>query len=272
MPADFGAALDLVNADRVPGQPPCAPEDLSAALAGKAEIDRYWWNHFGGVKVLVAENERGGVVGFAAYAVTRDTNEGYILWVHGREKPAVIRALLRHIGDELRGFDVKAFWIATPLALGFEGLPVRHRKATHSVLRSLGFYGEDDWLLMQGKPAEVAQVVGRVRKQRGKEAWDIVISDAGKKTVAEAKVELGPDGIGFLWWIEVDPKARGKGYGRALLGQARKVLGDAGADRVVLFVDHDNPEERDRRPAIKMYEEEGFEVVDHLYSYQYEAR
>jgi hypothetical protein len=37
---------------------------------------------------------------------------------------------------------------------------------------------------------------------------------------------------------------------------------------VVLFVDHDDPESRDRRPALELYLAEGFTVVDHLWSYR----
>ena len=37
---------------------------------------------------------------------------------------------------------------------------------------------------------------------------------------------------------------------------------------VVLFVDHDDPKARDRRPALELYLAEGFAVVDHLWSYR----
>jgi hypothetical protein len=46
------------------------------------------------------------------------------------------------------------------------------------------------------------------------------------------------------------------------------VLAEEGAAEVVLFVDHDDPAGRDRRPALELYLAEGFTIVDHLWSYQ----
>jgi hypothetical protein len=37
---------------------------------------------------------------------------------------------------------------------------------------------------------------------------------------------------------------------------------------MILFVDRDDPVGRDRRPALALYESEGFAVVDHLWSYR----
>ena len=65
---------------------------------------------------------------------------------------------------------------------------------------------------------------------------------------------------------------RGRGLGRRLLAQALATLAEHGARSAMLFVDHDDPANRDRRPAIALYESMGFQVVDHLFSYERTVR
>jgi len=71
-----------------------------------------------------------------------------------------------------------------------------------------------------------------------------------------------------IWWLEVEPEFRRRGLGRQLLRAARSALAEAGVADVILLVDHDDPQARDRRPALDLYEAEGFTVVDHLWSYR----
>lgn len=76
-------------------------------------------------------------------------------------------------------------------------------------------------------------------------------------------------GTGVLWWIGVEPAARGRGLGRALLGTALDVLHRMGATEVILFVDDDAPpgDDRDRTAAKALYESSGFDEIDRLYSF-----
>ncbi len=84
-----------------------------------------------------------------------------------------------------------------------------------------------------------------------------------------AELSLPAPGLGVIWWLEIEPEHRRRGLGRQLLRAAR-----TGAwprrrwTEVVLFVDHDDPKARDRRPALELYLAEGFTVVDHLWSYR----
>ena len=162
---------------------------------------------------------------------------------------------------------VRAFWIATPLTLGMEALPAHHRPITHASLTRLGFSAHDEWLRMLGRPVTEAAETARV-EPRGPKEWELTIRDPSDATVGTATVELGRDGTGIVWWLEVKPAYRRRSYGRALLLQSTKLLGSAGAERLILYVDHDDPYTRDRRPAIGLYQNVGFRTVDHLWSYE----
>jgi ribosomal protein S18 acetylase RimI-like enzyme len=59
-----------------------------------------------------------------------------------------------------------------------------------------------------------------------------------------------------------------RGMGRALLQQAMRFLALRGAQSVAGCVDHDDPRDRDRRPAVRLLESVDFEDVDHLWSYE----
>ncbi|MEU2490963.1 GNAT family N-acetyltransferase [Streptomyces sp. NPDC007883] len=91
----------------------------------------------------------------------------------------------------------------------------------------------------------------------------------GDRIAAETVVGLPLRGTGVLWWIGVEPHARGRGVGRAVLGSALGVLRGLGATEVILYVDDDAPpgDERDRTAANALYESAGFMEVDRLHSY-----
>jgi ribosomal protein S18 acetylase RimI-like enzyme len=75
-------------------------------------------------------------------------------------------------------------------------------------------------------------------------------------------------GIGVIWWIEVQPEARGAGIGRHLVDTALDLLWKSGAREAILYVDDDEPgAERDRTAANRLYDACGFVEVDRLYSY-----
>jgi ribosomal protein S18 acetylase RimI-like enzyme len=92
--------------------------------------------------------------------------------------------------------------------------------------------------------------------------------DAGGRLAGGAELSLPAPGVGVIWWLEIEPEYRRQGLGRQLLRAARSVLAEEGVDDVILFVDHDDPKARDRRPALELYQAEGFTVVDHLWSYR----
>ncbi|MGH7687867.1 MAG: GNAT family N-acetyltransferase [Candidatus Dormibacteria bacterium] len=264
---DIDAIAALVNADRVLGLPRCRPDDIRLAVLGAATMERAWWDNFRRLETIVATNGS-SVVGAASFAVHSTENRGYLLWLEAREEPSVVTTLLDATIDRLSPLrNVRGFWIATPLALGMEALPVEHRPVTHDALLRRGFSAHDEWLYMVGEPVSRGTDVAHV-EQVEEQKWQLTISDAAGGVIGRSTAELAHDNVGIVWWLEVQATHRRKSYGRALLLQAMQLLGAAGARRLILYVDHDDPSSRDRRPAIHLYESVGFRTVDHLWSYE----
>ena len=269
---DILAVAELIRADTLPGQPLCTVEDVRNAVAGRAEIDGGWWEALASRRTLVATLEN-NIVGAASYGIRkRDTSQfaacGFLLWLHARENQEVTEALLSSILAALYACPrVYAFWIATPLTLGVEALPIEHRPVMHRVLLDREFFGTDEWLYMKGPVFTQHPVLEKIAEvKQVKNGWKLLLHE-GKEQIAEAEIGIGKDQRGVLWWIEVQEEWRGHGFGKQLLLQARKILGDAGAQEVLLYVDHDDLAKRNRLPAIHLYQSQGFTVVDHLWSY-----
>jgi ribosomal protein S18 acetylase RimI-like enzyme len=269
---DIPAVLELLHADQLPSQPRCTARDVQHALTGQATIDQNWWEALAFIRAVVA-TEGNDVVGVASYGrqktngsgTLKADGSGCLLWLHAREERPVIEALLTAVLAALQECPrIYAFWFATPLTVGIEGLPVTHRPVTHQVLLERHLVGKDDWLYMVGPAVSHADHIADVEvTARG---WELSLQEDGE-IIAEASVGLGKGQLGVLHWLWVREDRRGRGLGTRLFLQANKLLSDAGVRTVALFVDHDDPAERDRTPAIRLYQRYGFVVVDHLWSY-----
>jgi len=272
-PHDLSVIPDLVNADLLPGQPTCSRQLVEFALRGESLVDVQWWKELANIQALVATRE-GAVVGAASYAVAPTDGSGWLLWLHAREDRAVVDVLLERILRELQACPhVYAFWIATALTLGVEALPGTQRKVTHAALGARGLVGRDTWrylvapLEASGLDAEEIAGVAQVSVPGEIPAWRLTVG-APEQPVAVAEVALGREGCGVIWWIDVEPAQRGRGIGRSLLRQAMRFLALRGARTCAAFVDHDDPTERDRRPAVRLFESLGFEEFDHLWAFE----
>lgn len=270
--ADESAVLQVINADRLPGQPLATPVMLAEALQGRSPVDGGWWAELETPTTQVATDERGAVVGVVSYAARPKDGTGQLLWLHCGEDTARAEALIGHTVAALPPRPVHAFHFASALSLGLEALPVGHRRATAAALERAEFTGERLWRYMRRDlPARGLPRLAHVRvgpDPGGKDARRLEATDEGG-TVAEAVVGLPLKGTGVLWWIGVEPRAQGRGLGRAMLGSALDVLAGLGAAEVILYVDDDAPagDERDRTAANALYDSAGFVEVDRLYSY-----
>lgn len=267
---DHLALLALINADRLPSQPECTLQDIQDAVAGKATIDGGWWKALTTIHTLVVTSGT-TIVGAASFGIRKQDGSpfagaGFLLWLHANERRDVTDLLVSYIRSALQHCSrLYAFWIATPLTLGVEGLPKEHRPMMHEVLLRHGFTGADQWVYMKGPvQTEETQMIAEVEQTNT--GWKLLVHDESEQ-VAEAEIGLGRDALGVLWWIEVQESQRGRGIGKHLLLQARKMLGDAGVKEIILYVDHDDPRQRDRTAALHLYRSQGFCVVDHLWSY-----
>jgi ribosomal protein S18 acetylase RimI-like enzyme len=156
-----------------------------------------------------------------------------------------------------------------------EGLPVDLRSDVHQALLCRGFASEDMWVYMRRDltPSDSLftdddlAAAFTITEGEDLQSWRIT-ADAGPD---EGVVEVGllPSGTGIVEWLHVDDAHRGRGLGKAVLSVGLRHLVSLGATEVILYVDHDAPDtERDRAAAMALYEAAGFEVVDHLHSYE----
>lgn len=271
--SDERAVLELVEADRLAGQPAVTPGMLAEALAGRSNVDAGWWLELDqpSTDVLVGPDDQ--VVGVVSYATRARDDAGLILWLHAREDPQWVGTLLDHVLSATGSRSRRdAFDFASALSLGLEGLPVRHRAVTHAELLARGFAGENLWRYMR-RDVNVIDLPGLrnavVTPCEDPEGWRLEVRTADGSLAAEATVGTPLGGAGVLWWIGVEPAHRGTGVARPLLDQAVALLAGQGAREVILFVDDDEPPggERDRSAANHLYDSAGFVEVDRLYSY-----
>jgi ribosomal protein S18 acetylase RimI-like enzyme len=265
-PDDVGALCRLVEADRLPGQPACTPDMVAWTLAGRSRLHRWWWQQLVAFRMLAVESAGGNLMGAGASG-RRANGWRYLLWLHAREDPPVVEYLL---GSFLHGIGpadpVYAFWFSTELSVGLDGLPRRARAVTHDALLAAGFTGADRFAYLRAdEPGPSPEVSFRCRGQGGDFHVEIGPEDG---PWGAADTSLPAPGLGTVWWLEVEEAHRRRGTGRQLLRAARSLLAEAGATETILLVDHDDPVERDRRPALALYRSEGFRVVDHLWSYR----
>lgn len=269
--SDNDAVLSLINADRLPGQPVATPAMLVDALAGRSGVDAAWWEEIDQLRTDVLDDSRGTVAGVVSYARRSRDRTGVLLWMHCHEDGAIATRLINHALSRLDGYPtVEAFGFATALGHGLEALPVRHRPATDTALRTAGFIATDLWRYMRRSlPAsEIPSADGVTLTEPDDESRTLAIHEHGE-LLAEATVGLPFHGVAVLWWINVEPACRRRGTGRALLGAALTTLTELGAEQVILFVDDDEPDsDRDRTAANQLYDSVGFQEIDRLCSYQ----
>ncbi|MFB8405299.1 hypothetical protein [Streptomyces sp. NPDC055912] len=89
---DRSTVLDLISADRLPGQPPVDQTMLAGALAGRSQVDAGWWAELNPPTTTVATDLSGTVLGVLSCAVRPQDHTGLILWMHCGKTPEVARA------------------------------------------------------------------------------------------------------------------------------------------------------------------------------------
>jgi ribosomal protein S18 acetylase RimI-like enzyme len=276
--ADETAVLDLVNADRLRGQPLTTAVMLSDALATRSPVDSGWWAELEPSRTDVVHDSSGKVLGVVSYSTRREDGAGLILWLHCREDETVAEALVEHTLASLSSpRTMYAFEFASALSLGLEGLPVRARPATRKALEAAGFSGRDVWRYIYQQLAKFSDIVGsssyplaEITESADPPGWQLLLRDIDGTQVAEATIGRPVDGTGVLWWISTDRAHRGHGLGRRLLEQCFDHLASNGAREVIAYVDDDAPPgdpKRDRAAANRLYDSMGFTEIDRLWSF-----
>ncbi|WBO66509.1 GNAT family N-acetyltransferase [Streptomyces camelliae] len=269
-PEDEPGVRELIAADRLPGQPHCTPETLTAAwcapvpLVGRAMAARPQ------ISVLTdAEDRPRGTLACLSWT---DAPAGQICWVHAYEDPTALRALIGHALRVLAHCPrIEAFVGAPPGPLGPGGLPRTRRRATHNALVQTDFTGRcQGRYLHRALPAEPlpAKLVADVFPCDFPPGHRLLLRE-DTEPVAEAVVGTGPDRTATLYWIETTPTRRRRGLGRRLLGQALALLAEQGATEVALVLDDAQPPTCESQAAIRLFRSFGFTLVDELWTYQH---
>src|SRR3989475_12957111 len=88
-------------------------------------------------------------------------------------------------------------------------------------------------------------------------AWPFLVAEDGPSIAGflEGILFRGAPPIGYVYFVAVDPGARGKGSGRALVQESLRLFRSRGAYRVFAAVPRDND------PSMHLFESLGFERV-----------
>ncbi|MGH3909056.1 MAG: GNAT family N-acetyltransferase [Pseudonocardiaceae bacterium] len=271
---DEAVVLELVNADRLRGQPQTTSVMLAEALAGRSPVDSGWWAELDVPRTDVLTSPTGQVVGVVSYAIRPGDGAGLILWLHCHERQTVAEALFAHALGEFGPRTVYAFEFASALSLGLEGLPVGSRRATREALEVAGFSGRDLWRYIHRQldtpGAPHPRPIAEVALSTDPVGWHLIVRETDGTVLGEATIGQPVDGVGVLWWISIAPAARRRGLGRALLDQCFTHLAANRAREVIAYVDDDAPPgdpERDRAAANLLYDRAGFVEIDRLHSF-----
>ncbi|GAA2664396.1 GNAT family N-acetyltransferase [Streptomyces vastus] len=265
---DESAVRELIDADRLPGQPRCTPELPNAALRGCPSAAGWQAPARARLSVLAdtADRPRGAI----AFLSWQDLRSGLIHLLHAREDTPALHDLVAHaltaLGECPR---IEAFTAASPGTLGPGGLPRAHRAATHDVLVGLGFTGRlrGHYLLRQLEPGpSPTKLVADVYPCEYPPGHRLVLHKAAEP-IAEIVVSTARDRTAALYWIETAPEYRHRGLAGKLLDQALALLTEEGATHVVAAVGTTWRATGTTGTAPRLFHEAGFEVVDQLWEY-----
>ena len=266
--SDRAALLALLRREHRPaGQPPVTPAMLAACLRKESPIDGGWWADLRTYQVSVLPGDGGGLAGAGATGISRKDGAGYVLWLAAGGDPDIQNQLLDEALSQLAGCSVqRAFWFATALDAGLEGLPVATARGLHQGLVQRGFEGSDAWLYMHRR---LEDITARSADGAVTAGGSVTIRPPGEAPDTYVQGGLLNPGLAIISWLGVTPARRGRGLGRQLLDAMLAHLRHLGAAEVILYVDHDAPGgDRDRSAAIALYRSSGFAEVDHLWSYE----
>ncbi|WP_435279704.1 GNAT family N-acetyltransferase [Streptomyces sp. 1222.5] len=250
---DFAAVRVLFIDDVLAGEPtpPCVVVE-HALLQGE---------------VFLLTSHSGQVRGAICLSVRRADNVGLIHWLHARENPDVVAALLAFARNHLKTRKLCAF-TAQATRAGVPGLPVAHRPSTARALGASGFApsAAQCYLLrdLTDLPSGTHGPTVKVTSLSDFPGWRLAVVDVGRRAIASALLSQ-PDpqsGTATLWHLTVYGAYRGRGIGHNLLMQCLHVAAAARARRTAIYIDpHDEQ-------LARFLSAHDFDLVDNLIVYQ----
>ncbi len=255
--ADEAGVLELLAADRLPGQPECSARMLADAVAGRSDADLDAWAALAGTVITTVLCTPGGAIaGAVSCAGQPGDGTALLLWLHCHEDFSTAQAL---IAQTLQCNDIRpvhAFTLACAITRGLVGLPEYHRRVTREALQAAGFTtrGRCRYLRAElpiaGLPHLADVQMNDTTSPPGKH---LQVRRPGH-VLAQATLERPVDGVGLIRSITVAPHARGQGMGLGLLGNALDVLVGLGAREAIVYLDEAGADpERDPAVALRTY-------------------
>jgi ribosomal protein S18 acetylase RimI-like enzyme len=260
----------IANQRRLAGQPPCSIDDVDRAARGANWSQRSGYGPLVQCVCLVELGEVGQIL--AAGAVGRHSDSSAsLLWLCA-ERDHVPLELLQALCADHSNIS-RAFAFASDLAPALEGLPRSLFPEYHQALVEVGFLGSDLWSYMYARPTRLIMP----GLDRDITVADVVAPPDGQKLLLEKSGDvLGysvrrviGESVGFIDWIEIDPRHRSEGLGRTLLELSLWHLHQQGCGEYVLLIDDDEPEYRDRTAAVALYVSMGFREIARLWTYEF---
>lgn len=217
--------LDVINADVLPGQALCGAGSLLRATTP------------GGAFVAIGDR----ILGAAGLGRNRD-GVSVVSWLHGREEPGVVSALLDHAMGRLDGCDVIEAFTGGGVGSVVAGLP-EVRSTTREALVTRGFAAMPAGrYLYRSMPLAPPPLPEQPRIQVTARAGHrkLTIPGPAGGLLAEATVSVLAPEHGVLRWIEVDSGHRGAGLGTQLLNACLRYLHRLGVRHVTSLLDDHN--------------------------------
>jgi hypothetical protein len=270
--ADETAVLELVNSDRLTGQPAATARMLAEAIAGRSPVGTGAWAGLDQPRTDVLLGPAGYVIGAVSYSVRPGDDAGLILWLHCGEEETVAAALIEHALDRLGSRTVYAFALPSALGLGFPGLPLRHRPLTRRALVDHGFSERDpvryvhhrlDRLEHLEHPHPSACLIVTADPCEDPPGRRLRLHDTDGALVGEAVLGTPVGGVGVLWRISGDSAPLGQGPDRTVLRRCMSELAAEGAREVIACLHDDQPSDAARQMDT-LCRSAGFRKVDRL--------
>jgi hypothetical protein len=282
--ADETAVLELVNSDRLTGQPEATARMLAEAIAGRSPVGTGSWAGLEGPRTDVLLGPAGYVIGTVSYTIRPSDGTGLILWLHCGEEETVAAALVEHALDRLGSRTVYAFALPTALGLGLPGLPLRHRPLTRRALKNSGFSERNpvryvhhhlhrwdrldpvdgmDGMDGVDSPRPPAHLIVTGNDCDDPPGRQLRLYDTDGALVGEATLGTPVRGVGVLWRFGVRSAGPGPGPERTVLGQCMRELAADGAREVIAYLHDDHPSGATRHMGA-LCRSAGFCEVDHL--------
>ncbi|MEU2930756.1 GNAT family N-acetyltransferase [Streptomyces sp. NPDC007251] len=269
--ADEASVLDLLAADRLPGQPACSAVMLADAVAGRSVVDPDAGAALEGTvitTVLCAPD--GGIAGIVSCAGHPGDGTSLLLWLHCYEDFPTAQALIAQALECRGAGPVQAFTLACALSRGLVGLPEHRRRVTREALQAAGFTSRCRCrylraeLPIAGLPHLAGVQMNDTAQPPGKH---LEVRRRGR-ILAQAALEYPAAGVGLIRSITVAPDARGQGMGLGLLGNALDVLVCLGAREAIVYL-NEMPADPERDPvaALRTYAASDFTEVDRLLTF-----